>query len=263
MKILTSILFLLSYLLSNEIVTQVTEIYPDGTPKEITIYAVTNDLSSNNPLRSLQKYFYDKDGNLNKYREWSENGIKSKELQIYRGTVIERNWDINGAQQKIKKFSQDDYKIPTVKNNNQKDEIIDQLFSEINQLKKDISNNYKLVSKIASTLDATQVKLKKITDSLIDTNELNKIKNEMATLSSLYEDKTIELTNLHSEISIIDQKISELDKMISELNLKSKEEESDSDYKSWKKNNNKKIEDLKQEIRTLKNEIKQIKKMID
>ena len=51
--------------------------------------------------------------------------------------------------------------------------------------------------------------------------------------------------------------------MISELNLKSKEEESDSDYKSWKKNNNKKIEDLKQEIRTLKNEIKQIKKMID
>ena len=92
-------------MLSAETITEVTEIYPDGVPKEVTVYAMVKDLNQNNPLMSLQKYSYDKNGNITRYREWWENGNKSKELQINRGTIIERNWDVNGRSQKTKKYS--------------------------------------------------------------------------------------------------------------------------------------------------------------
>ena len=45
MKFILPILIFLSLLLSKETITEVTETYPDGLPKEVTVYALVKDLS--------------------------------------------------------------------------------------------------------------------------------------------------------------------------------------------------------------------------
>mgnify|MGYP001170914879 CR=1 FL=1 len=273
MKFILPILIFLSLLLSKETITEVTETYPDGLPKEVTVYALVKDLSENNPFIPLQKYSYDKDGNLTKYREYWENGKQSKELQINRGRIVERNWDINGRPKKMNQYSQDEYEIPKVISSNHENEqtmdeilkLIDQISIEIENSNNKISNNYKLIVKESETISYNNQKVvdlensfkvfQKSIDSLQD-NLKGYLKDEISSMDN----------DFYSLINLLDnleKRIIELELDIASLNEKLNSNDNKIDYKNFKRNSNKKIEDLKQEIRTLKNEIKQVKKMID
>ena len=77
-KILFSILF--SFSICNDTITQVTDIFPGGRPKEITIYRIDDDLNSNYTLVPSKRYLYNPNGQLHKFQEFWSNGQKAIEI---------------------------------------------------------------------------------------------------------------------------------------------------------------------------------------
>ena len=77
-KILFSILLSLS--ICSDTITQVTDIFPGGRPREITIYQIDDDLNSNFTLVPFKRYLYNPNGQLHKYQEFWSNGQKAKEI---------------------------------------------------------------------------------------------------------------------------------------------------------------------------------------
>ena len=65
MRICYANLFLLSFLIGQDILTHIIKTYPDGTPKEVIIYERANDdLKSDNPFKILDKMSYDSKGSF-------------------------------------------------------------------------------------------------------------------------------------------------------------------------------------------------------
>ena len=110
MKIKSSfvIIFIVSFLFSQEEIIHISKTHRDGTPKEVIIYEIVNDdLQSNNPFSIVEKISYDSKGNYVKPKikgaaklanrgivgEWKldpnvmkkalqEEGLKGKELEM-------------------------------------------------------------------------------------------------------------------------------------------------------------------------------------
>ena len=60
-RTLILILFI-SILLGQENIIHITKTYPNGTPKEVTVYELNNNLKSDNPFRIAEKIKYDSKG---------------------------------------------------------------------------------------------------------------------------------------------------------------------------------------------------------
>ena len=92
MKIKSSfvIIFIASFLFSQEEIIHISKTHQDGTPKEVIIYEIVNDdLQSNNPFSIVEKISYDSKGNYVKPK------IKGAAKMANRGIVGEWKLDPN------------------------------------------------------------------------------------------------------------------------------------------------------------------------
>ena len=92
MKIKSSfvIIFIVSFLFSQEEIIHISKTHQDGTPKEVIIYEIVNDdLQSNNPFSIVEKISYDSKGNYVKPK------IKGAAKMANRGIVGEWKLDPN------------------------------------------------------------------------------------------------------------------------------------------------------------------------
>jgi len=92
MKIKSSfvIIFIVSFLFSQEEIIHISKTHRDGTPKEVIIYEIVNDdLQSNNPFSIVEKISYDSKGNYVKPK------IKGAAKMANRGIVGEWKLDPN------------------------------------------------------------------------------------------------------------------------------------------------------------------------
>ena len=92
MKIKSSfvIIFIVSFLFSQEEIIHISKTHRDGTPKEVIIYEIVNDdLQSNNPFSIVEKIYYDSKGNYVKPK------IKGAAKMANRGIVGEWKLDPN------------------------------------------------------------------------------------------------------------------------------------------------------------------------
>ena len=92
MKIKSSfvIIFIVSFLFSQEEIIHISKTHQDGTPKEVIIYEIVNDdLQSNNPFSIVEKIYYDSKGNYVKPK------IKGAAKMANRGIVGEWKLDPN------------------------------------------------------------------------------------------------------------------------------------------------------------------------
>ena len=110
------ILLSVSLLICKDTITQVTENFSDGKPKEITIYRI-DDNSYDLTLIPSARYIYNPNGELHKYQEWWINGKKSKEVLIQRDQIIERTWSEKGVPENTIKYDLEGYTIPSINSN--------------------------------------------------------------------------------------------------------------------------------------------------
>ena len=223
-------IILLSLAICSDTITQVTDIFPGGIPKEITIYQIADDLNANFTLLPSKRYQYHPDGQLHKYQEYWNNGQKSKEILIQREQIIERNWSIEGFPKDTNKFKKEDYEIPTINTNKTKSKMtLSELSTKIEKMKRDLTG-------LASNI--------------------NKINNSLSTLKN--EDIKDNKDNLESFKDQIYQLEEELNNLKNEASAESIS--NDDGYKNLEIDINKKIDNMKQDIKTIKSEIKSIKK---
>ena len=100
MKIKSSfvIIFIVSFLFSQEEIIHISKTHRDGTPKEVIIYEIVNDdLQSNNPFSIVEKISYDSKGNYVKPK------IKGAAKMANRGIVGEWKLDPNLTKQALKR----------------------------------------------------------------------------------------------------------------------------------------------------------------
>ena len=91
------IIFIVSFLFSQEEIIHINKTHRDGTPKEVIIYEIVNDdLQSNNPFIIVEKISYDSKGNYVKPK------IKSAAKMANRGIVGEWKLDPNVMKQAFK-----------------------------------------------------------------------------------------------------------------------------------------------------------------
>ena len=84
------IIFIVSFLFSQEEIIHINKTHRDGTPKEVIIYEIVNDdLQSNNPFSIVEKISYDSKGNYVKPK------IKGAAKMANRGIVGEWKLDPN------------------------------------------------------------------------------------------------------------------------------------------------------------------------
>ena len=84
------IIFIVSFLFSQEEIIHISKTHQDGTPKEVIIYEIVNDdLQSNNPFSIVEKISYDSKGNYVKPK------IKGAAKMANRGIVGEWKLDPN------------------------------------------------------------------------------------------------------------------------------------------------------------------------
>ena len=84
------IIFIVSFLFSQEEIIHISKTHRDGTPKEVIIYEIVNDdLQSNNPFSIVEKISYDSKGNYVKPK------IKGAAKMANRGIVGEWKLDPN------------------------------------------------------------------------------------------------------------------------------------------------------------------------
>ena len=91
------IIFIVSFLFSQEEIIHISKTHRDGTPKEVIIYEIVNDdLQSNNPFSIVEKISYDSKGNYVKPK------IKGASKMANRGIVGEWKLDPNVMKQAFK-----------------------------------------------------------------------------------------------------------------------------------------------------------------
>ena len=91
------IIFIVSFLFSQEEIIHISKTHRDGTPKEVIIYEIVNDdLQSNNPFIVVEKISYDSKGNYVKPK------IKSAAKMANRGIVGKWKLDSNVMKQAFK-----------------------------------------------------------------------------------------------------------------------------------------------------------------
>ena len=138
-KILFSIFLSLS--ICEDTITQITDVFPSGKTKEIILYQINDDLSSDFTLLPSKRYIYHPDGRLYKYQEYWGNGKKSKEVLVQREHIIERHWDIEGFSKGRKKFKKENYSIPSVGSHKDKSKVsLSSLSTKIDKMKRDLAN---------------------------------------------------------------------------------------------------------------------------
>ena len=196
-KVLAIIYF--SILLSSEPITQITDTYPGGHPKEITIYLINTDTDFNSTILPSKRYIYKPDGNLHKYQEFWDNGQKSMEALIQRANIIERHWDKDGFPKDTNKINKENYIIPSpnidsnfqsnTKNNSQSD--IDE---KINKIKIDLAS--------------LAIDLKKLDVGLSSLNALNF--DHQNRLDSVDKQNIEKYINISEEIDTLTQIIEQL-----------------------------------------------------
>jgi len=92
------IIFIVSFLFSQEEIIHISKTHRDGTPKEVIIYEIVNDdLQSNNPFSIVEKIYYDSKGNYVKPK------IKGAAKMANRGIVGEWKLDPNLTKQALKR----------------------------------------------------------------------------------------------------------------------------------------------------------------
>ena len=235
------ILLFTSFIICEESITQVTEIFPNGRPKEITIYKI-DDNSSDYSLIPSTRYIYNPNGELHKYQEWWINGKKSKEVLIQRDQIIERNWSNKGFPEDTHKFNIDDYSIPPINSTTSGSKTtLSSLLSDIEKTKYDLNNLSSIVEELIYEMN------------LFKKNELHDTINSINDLA--------EITN--NNISSLESRLLEIEENLINFKEKFNNEAESDNYANWKKNTNTKIDDMRHDIRIIKNEIKYIKKEID
>ena len=142
------ILLFTSFIICEETITQVTEIFPGGRPKEITIYRI-DEKSSDFSLIPSTRYIYNPNGELHKYQEWWINGKKSKEVLIQRDQIIERNSSNKGFSEDTYKFNIDDYSIPPINSTRSGSKTtLSSLLSDFEKTKYDLNNLSSIVEEL-------------------------------------------------------------------------------------------------------------------
>ena len=92
------IIFIVSFLFSQEEIIHISKTHRDGTPKEVIIYEIVNDdLQSNNPFSIVEKIYYDSKGNYVKPK------IKGAAKMANRGIVGEWKLDPNLTKEALKR----------------------------------------------------------------------------------------------------------------------------------------------------------------
>ena len=228
-KILFSIFLSLS--ICEDTITQITDVFPSGKTKEIILYQMNDDLSSDFTLLPFKKYIYHPNGRLYKYQEYWDNGKKAKEVLVQREHVIERHWDIKGFSKGRKKFKKENYTIPSVSSHKDKSKVnLSSLSNKIDKIKRDVAG--------------LSLNVREITNNL---GSLNQNSNALGDLDEL----------VTKNFSLLNNQISQLELELRNLKNQSK---SSNDYEDFEKDVNKKIDNMKQDIETIKSEIKSIKK---
>ena len=228
-KILFSIFF--SLCISEETITQITDIFPSGKPREITLYHISDDINSNFTLLPLKRYIYNPDGQLHKYQEFWNNGQKSIEVLVQRDQIIERHWSIEGFPKDTEKFKKESYNIPSLANKSTKsDASLTSLSTKIEKMKRDLAS--------------LSLNVREITSSL---NSLDKGDDAVNKLESL----------VTKNISLLNNEISQLQEQIQILSSQSGKLVNNNDFKE---DINKRIDSIENEIKVLKSDTKSTKK---
>ena len=228
-KILFSIFLSLS--ICEDTITQITDVFPSGKTKEIILYQMNDDLSSDFTLLPFKKYIYHPNGRLYKYQEYWDNGKKAKEVLVQREHVIERHWDIKGFSKGRKKFKKENYTIPSVSRHKDKSKVsLSSLSNKIDKIKRDLAG---------LSLNVREI-----------TNNLGSLNQNSNTLSSLDQRFTEGISSLNNQISQLELEL---------RNLKS-EPNSSNDYKDFEKDVNKEIDSIKDDIKAIRSEINSTKK---
>ena len=265
MRYLIVNLFIISFLFTSDYITQITDIYPNGTPKAITIYSINTDFSYDIPLSPEQRYFYNQNGLLTKYQEWHRNGTKSKELLIQRGHVIERSWDKKGFPQKTNKHELEYYSFPKKRSKNDRRESksiqnsIKKINSAMDNTNEDVNDLYQRIKNLNSAINSLESSVPSKDQVINIENSVNTFESEINHLNA--KTNTIKM-EIYGELSSLESRLSSLE---NSLNVMTDEEDgiNPADYKNWKKSTNRKIENMKQDLRTLNNEIRQIKRELN
>ena len=217
----------LSFSVCQDTITQITDIFPGGKPKEITIYQISDSANSNFTILPSQRYLYQPDGQLHKYQQFWNNGQKSMEALIQRDKVIERHWDINGFPKDTKKFNKENYDIPSIKNQN--------------IVKNNSSLPSKQIEEIKRDLTTLSLSVRELTNSL---NSLNQNSDESNDLEEL----------ITKNVNLLNNQISQLQQQITFLN------EAINDNSSRLDSSQKVVND---QINRLSNEVTEIKNNLD
>ena len=181
-------LLITSFVFCAEYITQITDIYPDGTPKAITIFSVNTDFSYDIPLSPVQRYFYDQNGILTKYQEWYKNRTKSRELLIQRGYVVERSWDKQGFPGKTNKHELQYFSFPKKKSEKK---TIDN---------KSIRSSIKAINSAINDMIIELDGLHEITKN-ISTNVKENQADQTQAVVDVYKEMILQEENLKAEIS--------------------------------------------------------------
>jgi len=229
-KILFSIFLSLS--ISEDTITQITDVFPSGKTKEIILYQINDNHSSDFTLLPSKKYIYHPDGRLYKYQEFWDNGKKAKEVLVQREHVIERHWSAKGFSKGRNKFKKENYTIPSVSSNHK------------NKSKVSLSSLSNKVDKIKRDLAGLSLNVREIT------NNLGLLDQNSNTLNNLDERVTKNISSLNNQISQLEIEL---------MNLK-KQPNSSGDHKDFQKDVNKEIDNIKDDIKAIRSEIKSAKK---
>tara|TARA_Y100001970_G_scaffold292553_1_gene434292 strand:- start:2628 stop:3347 length:720 start_codon:yes stop_codon:yes gene_type:complete len=227
------LIFLSLGICKNEI-TQITDIYPGGKPKEITIYEMKDNANSNFTILPSKRYLYHPNGKLHKYQEFWGNGQKSLEVLIQRHQVIERHWDIEGFPKDTEKFKLENYNIPSIATKQEEGGAnLSSLSAKIEKMKRDLTT--------------LSLNVREITNNLNSFDQNNNALNQLNDLVT-------------QNINILNNEISQLQQQINILNGENNKSNESNNYKNFKKDINKKIDDIEDEIKTIQSDLKSGKK---
>ena len=260
-------LLITSFVFCAEYITQITDIYPDGTPKAITIFSVNTDFSYDIPLSPVQRYFYDQNGILTKYQEWYKNRTKSRELLIQRGYVVERSWDKQGFPGKTNKHELQYFSFPKKKSekktidNKSIRSSIKTINSTINNMSVELDGLYKTTKNINANIERLNSEAASFDKRVDEEMSLQEETLKAEINHSNAKINTIKV-ELYETLNLLEGKLSSLE---NDLKVITDDEDgiNPADYKNWKKSTNRKIENIKQDLRVLNNEVRQIRREIE